>query len=769
MRDAWVERGRFAGMILALAVSLAAVGGVLGAYAVLTREIARNYLDTHPADATIELGADVDPTLLARVRALPGVEVAEAGEVMRARFAVGDEWKPILLFVAADLDHHLAIQHPVDGDRRAGLAVERTAAELFDLSIGEPNDGLVVRFADGAEAELPITAIVHDPGLAPAWQERVGYAYVSRQQLADALGRPVALHDLRLRFTDRADTAEVDRAARTVADALVKDGATVHQIRVPPLERHPHQRQMTTALTLLSTFAGLSLVLSALLVATSLAALLARQVREIGVMKTVGASGAQLALMYVVLVGALGAAAVAVAVPLGVVSASGLSGLVAGLLNFELADRWSPPWVWGVQGVAGVLVPLALAAVPIGRASTTTVRQALDQHGVSPQTLGPAFARWPRAVRAKLRRPARLALTLGLLASAGAMFVAARSVSDSWRLNLAKIAETRFDTAEVRFARPVPLDVVEPLAAVAGVARLELWDFSSAAFAEGGSVEVARTWPDRGHGSLALIAVPPDTQLARFPLRSGRWLVAGDHDAAVVNQGVQAQRPGLAVGDDLALSIEGVERHLHVVGVVEEIASPGAVYVARGSEPTTSMVRLAAAPGASPGEVVSAVEAALDQAPLDVVIPRAELELAVGGHIELLVQSLTAMALVMAIVGGLGLAATTAIDVVERTREIGVLKSLGATPGQVSRMFLSESLVTAVGSTTLAFLGAVPLTWTIDGVVGRMGFLAPLPFAFSWSAAGAWVALVAFLSVAATWAPAGRAGALTVREALATT
>lgn len=763
LRDGWLERGRFAGMIAAITVSLIAVGTVLGSYAVLTREMSRNYLETHPADATIELGDDAEAHL-ARVRSEPAVARAEVGEVIRARFAVGADWRPILLFVSADpATQQLAHPHPVSGDETFGtLAVERTAADLFDLALGDP---LRIRLADGGEAELPIGALVHDPGVAPAWQERLAYAYLSRESLAAALGRPVALHDLRVVFTDRADTADVEQAAQALAKRLVSDGATVHQIRVPPFERHPHQRQMTTLLTLLLTFAGMSLVLSAILVATSLGALLARQVREIGVMKTVGATDGQIAALYTVAVGAVGVLAVTIAVPIGLVGASGLSGVSATLLNFTLADRWAPPWVWAVQAFAGIVVPLATAAWPITRAARGTVRAALDAHGVGPGTLGPGFARWPRAVRSLLRRPGRLVLTLGLLASAGAMFVTARSVAASWSLNLAKIAASRFDDAEIRFVVPVPSSVVDLVRSVPGVARAEAWDHAPAAFAEAGAVDVARTWPDRGHGSLARIAVPLDTTLARYPLMAGRWFADGDTGVAVLDQGALAQRPGLVVGDTVELSVEGTSERLTVIGVTEVIGSSGAVYVPRTETGTTSMIRFATSGPAADG--VRRVERALDDAPIDAVIPRSELELAVGGHIEILVQALTMMALVMAVVGGIGLATTTGIAVVERTREIGVLKTLGATSFEVGRMFVAESLIAAVASTVLAFLGAVPLILWVDGVVGRMGFLAPLPFAFSVSAALTWMGLVAVLSVLATLSPALRAGGLTVREALA--
>ena len=84
-------------------------------------------------------------------------------------------------------------------------------------------------------------------------------------------------------------------------------------------------------------------------------------------------------------------------------------------------------------------------------------------------------------------------------------------------------------------------------------------------------------------------------------------------------------------------------------------------------------------------------------------------------------------------------------------------------------MFVIESLVTGVASTALAYGGALPLILGIDGVVGRLGFLAPLPFAFSTEEAAIWFVAVAVLSVIATAGPAGRAGALTVREALAVT
>ena len=101
-RDVRAERGRLALMIAAIAASLAGAGGVLGAYAILTREIAVNYLGTRPASATLELRDGTDAALVAAVRRLPGIADAEAREVILARARVGTDWRRMLLFVIDD-------------------------------------------------------------------------------------------------------------------------------------------------------------------------------------------------------------------------------------------------------------------------------------------------------------------------------------------------------------------------------------------------------------------------------------------------------------------------------------------------------------------------------------------------------------------------------------------------------------------------------------------------------------------------------------------
>jgi putative ABC transport system permease protein len=619
-----------------------------------------------------------------------------------------------------------------------------------------------------------VSGIVHDPGLAPAWQERAVYAYATAET-AQALGEEPALHELRVAFRAApGTTAEAEELAHALARDLETRGHAVHELRVPPLRQHPHQRQMTTVLVLLSTFAALALVLSAVLVASSLAALLARQVREIGVMKAFGARGTQVAALYALLVGGVGAVATALAVPAGIAGGRAFATAVAKMLNLTLVSEAVPLWVFAVQAGAGLVVPLVAAALPIARAARGTVRAALDDHGVRLGGPGWVQARLPVPARNLLRKPGRLALTLALLATGGALFVTALSVSRAWERNLDKIYEARRYDVEIRFLQPQGADIASRLAAVPGVREVERWGYAPAALSEPGRIDVVRTYPDQGHGSLSVQAPPVDTRLVTLPILAGRWLRADDADAVVLNHMAAAQLRGAQLGRVIELSVDGVgRRRVQLVGIVEEVGSPAVAYVtgvAHRPGEGTRMVRLSTT-ASSPAErtrILRALEAELEAARVgvEVVMPFSELRTAVGDHVVIFIRALLALAVIFAAVGLLGLATAMGTSVVERTAEIGIMKALGATPVRIRRLLLAEALVTSGASWALAMALSVPVTAAVEAFIGRLGFLAPLPFALSVGGMGSWLLLLAVTTLLAALLPIRRANALSARDAM---
>ncbi len=781
LRDLATERGRLLLMLAAMAVSLIAVGAVLGAYALLMREVAANYLGTRPAEATLELAGGVDRALVEEVRKRPEIAEAEARDAVLARVRVGEDWRPLLVFVIDDFEHmRLNTFRPEEGvwPPPAGtMLVERSAVGMIEAG---PGRAVRVKTPHGVAQEVAISGTVHDPGLAPAWQERMGYAYVTRDTIA-RLGEPAALHELRIALRKpAADRASIESAAKSLAQWLDAAGHSVREIRVPPPGKHPHQLQMVTILTMLATFAGMALVLSAILVATNLAAMLARQVREIGVMKTIGARSSQIAGIYLALVAGVALVSLVVAAPGGVLGARAFSGAVAKMLNLELTSMVIPLWVFAVQAAAGVLVPLLLAAIPIRRSSTATIRATLDQHGASSDSLRQAFSRLPRPLRNALRRPTRLALTLILLAAGGAIFMTALNLKQSWVQNLDKFYAARHYDLELRFQRPQSLSVAEAMRRVPGVRSVEAWGWAPASISRPGEIDVSSEYPDGRHATFDLLAPPPSTKLVRLPVLEGRWLSETDTDGVVLNHSARAKLSGLRVGDTVALSVGGKATRWRLLGVVEEVGAGAIAYVsdqafatATSTEGSARMLRLVTS-ATSPEErstILRAVEHSLAavNVPIEQALPLSEHRTAVGDHLVILIRALIAMATVMAIVGALGLASTMGVSVIERTRELAVMKTIGATPRRVVRDLLVEALTISALSWILACVVSLPLTFYVDRLIGNLGFLASLPFVVVPAAALGWLVLVCVVSLLATWLPARRAAALNVRQALAYT
>lgn len=147
-------------------------------------------------------------------------------------------------------------------------------------------------------------------------------------------------------------------------------------------------------------------------------------------------------------------------------------------------------------------------------------------------------------------------------------------------------------------------------------------------------------------------------------------------------------------------------------------------------------------------------------------MPLDRLHSAMVGHVEVPIAMLVAAAVLLALIGGLGLASMMTVNVLERTRELGVMKAVGAVPAVILKVVVGEGVLIAAMSWLLALLLSLPLTLVLGFRAAGM-FGAPLPFTVSILAAVAWLGLVLVIAAAASAAPALRAARLVVREALA--
>jgi putative ABC transport system permease protein len=784
LRDLWGNRTRTLLVLLSLAIGMFAVVVVSDSYAILLREMNENYLRTDPSSATLWV-SPLDESVLENVRKMPGVSAADIRSTIRGRIRIGEnEWKTIELFVIPNfqsmpLDRIFAESGnwpPADGE----VWIERAAVRMFSA---QPGDELEITIPGGNGGKLEYAGTVHAPGLAPAWMEGMLYGFITPGTVKK-LGGETVFQELRLAFSDPSlDQEAVRQEAGRIAGDLRSAGLTVSRMEVPVPGKHPHASQMSTLLFLLEAFGLLSLILSTILAANMISAMMAREIRQIGVMKTLGAGSGQVAALYLTTVGILGGLALLLALPAGYAAAQAYAQFGAGMLNFEIFRGDVPLPYWLLQIGLGALLPLLVAAIPVLRGSRIPVREAIADYGVSAREFG--RDRFERiltrikslppltllAVRNTFRRRLRALLTVLTLAAAGTSFITAMTVYASMDRSVeAKFNAIRYDVMFI-FNRPYPLEKLrsafEPFP---GLRKVEYWG--------GGPAAVVRADGTTGNTFMIIAPAAQTDLVAQIPVVEGRWLLPTDRNALVINQGVVADNPGLRLGATLTLQTGGIESEWTVVGIAWEMMSGPTAYANRDylNEVTglenSAVILVGQASHRSEADVAQVtrnIEARVREESLDVESSTRLMDLrtAIKNHLLILASFLMLMSILVLLVGGLGLASTLSINVLERRREIGVLRAVGASGRDVTLLIAGEGMMLGLISWILAVIAAGPIGRWITWTFGMTFFNVPLDFTYSVTGVLLWLGVVLLFAAAASLIPAYGASRAPVQEALA--
>jgi putative ABC transport system permease protein len=794
-------------MVIAIAVSLTVFGAVLYAWSASGRETSNAYLGTEPASATIVLDQAVEAeqmaTIAAAARNRPGVVEATGRTQFTSEVAVNGRPTDLELqvFVAPPDDPMRMAKFDVQGGSwppsSGEIFIGRDSLTLLDVAVG---DTVTVTTPAGEASRLRVAGTVYDPSLAPAPQEQRGHAYLSSAALTTSAGEAL-LDQLKIqvaepgKVTPSRDRDAIVSVAGDVATWLQDEyGLAIREIQVPEPYEHPHQGQADALLISLLVGGAAALLLSTILVANMLNGLFTRQIPQIGILKAIGARSRTIGRLYLAMTLVVAASATLLAlVPVVLIGRAGVSGIL-GFLGIEPTSLAAPWWTYVVILAAGLGLPPLMALIPLVKTSRTTVRQAIDHHGLAsdPGVATGFLARLGRirrldrgllmALRNTVRRPTRFMLSAGLLASAGTVFVAGMSLSAGTEAIGEEAKGQRSWDVEVQLATPAPVDEITPIVErVPGVNRVEGWNRAQSGVAGPGQIPLTRTYPDQGHGGVTVTAVPDDTTMLPPPtMLEGRWLKPGETGAVVLNQVTRANTlPGVQAGDEVQLFVDGRPTRWRVVGIVQERTggSGGAYVTADGfAEATAQPQRVNQLRIATDNHDEQSREAVADAVEKTLATAGVEVESATSvsrsdavteGHLGPILMILLAIAIAMAVVGGIGLASTMSANVLDRTREFGVMHAIGARPKAVRRIVIGEGVFLALASCLLAVIPTLGLTAVLGTGLGNLFMDAPLPYRISILAVVIWTVIVILGAWLATDAAASRASRITVREALA--
>jgi putative ABC transport system permease protein len=443
------------------------------------------------------------------------------------------------------------------------------------------------------------------------------------------------------------------------------------------------------------------------------------------------------------------------------------------------------------QVICALAAPLIAGLPPVLHGARITVRQAIASYGLGGDfrsgrldRIIDAFGqRWlstqyATALGNMFRHRGRLMLTQIVLITAGSAFLMVMSLNSSTAFTLDNLfGQRKYDTT-IQFESNQRASRVAALAAtVPGVDQAELRLVQAATlFVEGQLIKEA------GIGA-SLQGIPTGSDFYAPMIVAGRWFNPGENGRAVVMTRQTAEDNHVQVGDTVTLDLGPLGKDKwQVIGLYDPVFVGGfnqdAIYAPlealyqttkKYGQGSVLYVRTTSHEPEFTTAVTRQLKEMYERHGLKVAISetQADARQTNDWQFAIVIWMMLALSVIVALVGGLALMGALSIGVIERTKEIGVLRAVGARSRSILGIFVMEGMLQGL----LSWFVAVPLSFLVSpalaNALGNAMFGATLNYQYNWTAVLVWFVTVLIISIFASLLPARGATRISVRDSLA--
>ena len=789
--DIWDNKIRTILAIVSIAAGVFAVGAIFGMVDQLLRGMDTAHQASSPSHIQMYLTDQVDRNTALRLKKIPGIEDLEVMNEVTVRYKIHpeDEWKRGSLVMRDDYGRQTydTVQlKEGEWPQKNFIGIERLSSQFFGVEVGDE----VIFQVGNTERKLRINGKIRHPFVPPPQFGGDAYFFADAQGIERFNVPEGEFTNIKARVTPYS-LEHAKQVGSEIKDRLAKEGIGVAVTFYQDPTKHWGRTFMEGMNLVLQILAVVSVLASVVLVINTLTALITQQTNQIGIIKAIGGSTRDIIKIYLAGVLIYGVLALVISLPLGAVIAFGITQWFLNLFNIDYDVFQVSQRAISYQAIAAIIAPLLAALWPVLTGAATTVRQAIASYGLGGGRFGRSHldraveqvgrqllsAPYAMALANMFRRKGRLILTQLVLVTAGSMFLMVMSLSSSITATLDnEFGRRNYDMFFV-FTDIQRSDRTAAMAeSIPGVEKAEMWFTQSASILKAG-----QRAKEAGLGAQ-VDGVPDGSDIYRPLMVAGRWLQPGDGNVIVMNKDT-ADDNHINLGDMITLDLGKYGKSEWQVGGFyqmifgggfssDEIFAPqeavfaatkkyneGALLRVRTTDHSaefTEKVRqeLSTLYAGRNMEVLFSTTNATDRGNAD-------------AQFNMVTSMLLGLAVIIAGVGGVGLMGSLSISVVERTREVGVMRAIGARSLTIMGMFVMEGVLQGIFS----WLVAVPFSFLIAGpaanALGQTMFSASLDFEYNFGAVWVWLIIIVVVSTLASLLPAINATRISVRDSLA--
>ncbi len=792
--DLWQHKARTTLAVLSIAVGVFSIGIIFGMVEQLLSTMDAAHQSVQPSHLNIVLRQFIDRETAESLTNIPGVAGVEPLNIRSIRYKTDPDaaWESGTIVMRDDYENQKYDWLELKEGRwpgRSELNIERISSDYYGIDIGDR----VVLEVDGTDRAFPVTGKIRHPFVPPPDFGGGAYFFTDAEGMARLNIPEGQFVQLLVRVEPYSEAYARDRAA-AIKERLARQGIGISISVYQKPDEHWGRPFVEGITVVLQILAVVSLMTSVIIVINTTTAVITQQTDQIGVIKAIGGTAPVIARVYLAGVLAFGVMALIFSLPLGVYAAFAGSRYLLAIFNIDYDVFQFSTRAVIFQVLAAIVAPLLAALWPVLSGAMISVREAIATYGLGGdfgtskldqliERIGENLLPAPYAVALgnMFRRKGRLVLTQLVLTLAGAMFLMVLTLASSMTHTLNNELDRRQYDMRLFFFVPYRAGLLERMAeAVPGVAAAEPWySVTGTVLREGEQVQ------DTGGLGAELFAVPLGSQMYEPLIVNGRWLRPDETDNVAVISQETAEFNNLVLGDTITVDLgEMGASDWRIIGMYEAITpdplstdpiyAPETAVVAatkKVHQATQLLVQAEQKDAAATAALMKTLTDRFQERGINVnnffsrTKPQ-DREYAVN-QFSIITDIMFGLAIVMGIVGGIGLMGSLSISVVERTREIGVLRSIGAQTGTIMGMFVMEGVLQGF----LSWLMAVPLGFAIarpmSRVLGQTILQVDLDFAFNYTAVAIWFIAILCISVLASLIPAHNAARISVRESLA--